>query len=149
MTRDELLALADRVEAMAGPDRETDKRIKAAIYGGAVWKSPFNGEWCLYREWSDDPKKGRVFERPHSISHDAWTNDNYTASLDAAMTLVPDRDTVVDEKLRLEVYTKPGVLPDHVRASAWVPGAARVYAATPAVALAAACLRAHAAALGE
>jgi len=78
--------------------------------------------------------RGRLFNAPH-----------YTASLDVAATLVPPGDYATGELYRLEAYSTNGVLvPTHVRASAWVPGAPRAYAATPAMALTAACLRARA-----
>jgi hypothetical protein len=70
----------------------------------------------------------------------------YSSSLDAAMTLVPEdagRDAA-DERFRLESWTTSGVHAPHVRATAWVAGARRVYAATPALALCAASLRAMA-----
>lgn len=86
-TESELIALAERCEAATGPDRELDLCVKAAVYGGSAMVSPFNGEWCLYREATEDPRKGRVLERPRSISHATWIADAYTASLDAAMTL--------------------------------------------------------------
>jgi hypothetical protein len=69
----------------------------------------------------------------------------YTASLDAAMTLVPEDADAGGERFRLEHWNGSGVHAAHVRASAWVAGAARVYAATPALALTAAALRARAA----
>ena len=51
----------------------------------------------------------------------------YTASLDAAMALVAD-----GKLISLETYDDNGVYPEHVRASAWVQGAPRQFAATPA-----------------
>lgn len=67
-----LLELAERVEAAMGPDRELDFYIWAALNGVTEITDPAegrdaNGEWHLY---------GFV--------------DPYTASLDAAMTLVPE-----------------------------------------------------------
>ncbi|MBM3333392.1 hypothetical protein FJY63_01905 [Candidatus Sumerlaeota bacterium] len=73
------------------------------------------------------------------------TVPRYTRSLDAAMTLVPDNADAAGERLRLEAYNSHGVLAPHVRASAWVAGAPRAYAATPALALCAAALRVRAA----
>ena len=65
----------------------------------------------------------------------------YTASLDAAMSLVPSGCS----EWNVEGWSAPGAIqPAHVRATAWVSGAARVYAATPALALTASCLRARA-----
>lgn len=63
----ELDALADRVEALAGPDRETDVVIGRAR--GLVYPDgPSGGQWG-----------GSFSPCPY-----------YTASLDAAMTLVPE-----------------------------------------------------------
>ena len=66
-TSSSLLALAERVEGLDGPDREVDCRIWAALNGGGfdtyAAVVPDFGQWrALY----------------------------YTASLDAAMTLVPE-----------------------------------------------------------
>jgi hypothetical protein len=58
MNRDELLALAERVEALTGPDRETDYEVLRAVDERAKITGPVTG----------DPR--------------------YTASLDAAMSLV-------------------------------------------------------------
>lgn len=67
MNRDELLALADRVEALTGPDRETDKAILLTL--GYSWRGM--AYW-----FHDDSRQ--------------WKGDtHFTASLDAAMSLVP------------------------------------------------------------
>jgi hypothetical protein len=145
----ELLRLAERVEQARGPNRELDVRIKAALFGAVPLVSPFNGEWCLYRPGTTDARIGKSFERPFRVSHESWTSDRYTASLDAAMTLIPSEANSAGEVWRAESYSDPGVIAPHVRASAWVSGAARVYAATPALALTAAALRARAALEGE
>ena len=71
--------------------------------------------------------------RPKDIRADA-----FTASIDAALTLVPE-----GALLSIDTYDGPGVYPEHVRASAWVRGAPRCFAATPALALAAAALKAR------
>jgi hypothetical protein len=85
--REELLALAARVEALTGPCRETDAEIAVALRDGVnlpYWAIDWDGEW-----WSTI--KGSVVllhsdgrQGPHFTSRD------YTASLDATMTLVPD-----------------------------------------------------------
>lgn len=114
--RDALLALADRVEALAGPDREVDAIIQRALGDDTT------GHWFADR-------------------NGAWVTDAlapiYTASLDAAMTLAPNA-----YRVRL------GRLEDG-RGSAWVypptAGPADEWArlaATPALALCAASLRA-------
>lgn len=88
----ELLALAERVEAATGPDRELDALIAIEMFDGGA-------------DHLDDP---RDVTRARSviISHGArpgnfevvgfsgvslQTAADYTASLDAAMTLVPDQ----------------------------------------------------------
>jgi hypothetical protein len=64
------------------------------------------------------------------------------AYLDAAMMLVPDgaHQIVGGVRFSVECWAERGscVHPPHVRATAWVPGAERTYAATPALALCAA-----------
>lgn len=71
----------------------------------------------------------------------------YTSSLDAALTLVPEVNPEIEygERVKIDVWDSNGVYPAHVRASAWVIGARRCYAATPALALCAAALRSRAA----
>lgn len=90
MTRETLLQLAYRCEAARGADRELDILIKAAVYGGLALQSPFNGEWCVYAPITDDPRTGKLLQRPHSVPHVIWQADNYSASIDAAATLVPE-----------------------------------------------------------
>ena len=61
----------------------------------------------------------------------------YTASIDAALMLVPE-----GVLWSAEAWDTNRVYPAHVRASAWVLGALRSYAATPAIALCITALRA-------
>lgn len=134
MTRaDELLALAAKVEALTGPDRELGAAVMM-LAGG-------------YRDIFGDRN---LFDRGND---GYWTLEGEgeypalpdpTASLDAAMTLVPEA-RFSEEDFRIERWNSSGVHPEHVRASAWVAGAPRVYAATPALALTAASLKARAA----
>lgn len=131
-----LLALAERVERHSFDGRwdmvtDRSRELNEAI--AVAQDLPLTQEL-------GDPALGNYRRVPARVQ-------NYVGSLDAAMLLVPEADTVAGEKFRLEVYLKPGVLPAHVRASAWVPGAPRVYAATPALALTAASLRARAGAM--
>ena len=116
-----LLALADRVEAATGPDREMDAEIAFAVgwrkSRGEWWKPP-GGEWGLVLP-------------------------TFTASLDAALSLVP-------EGWRWSVdFTQRAPYQDCGRADLYAPGSGYkpadvqdVYAATPALALTAAALRA-------
>ena len=84
----------------------------------------------------------------------AWFKANVTrftqlidaeAYLDAAMMLVPEgaHQIVGGVRFSVECWAERGsyVHPPHVRATAWVPGAERTYAATPALALCAAIAR--------
>ena len=70
MTRATLLALADRVEALTGPCRETDERVGMGI---GLKRTMRVGHECLGTD--------RVV--PVMCPH-------YTASLDAALSLVPE-----------------------------------------------------------
>ena len=82
--------LIEKLERADGPSRELDAALKANFYGGVPMLSPFNGNWCVYRDGASDPRKDRVMERPRHVPHEVWANDRYTASIDAAMTLVPE-----------------------------------------------------------
>lgn len=109
---DNLLDLAERVERATGPDRELDADIALAT----GWKHRSGADWHRVLEW----------ERP------AWT-----ASLDAAMQLVPEGM----ERRVLNICSS-----GQTRALIYYNKAMRYCsgdAATPALALTAACLRAH------
>ena len=83
--RDALLALADRVEACAGPDREVDAEIFRAI-GAPV---PFQFANKLVALTFDAGERAYFAD----VSEDLrvrYSPPTYTASIDAAMTLVPD-----------------------------------------------------------
>lgn len=85
-----LLALAERVEALAGPDAETVAQIRCAVFapsGAYVQQSSINGAWCIYDGQSRDGRP-RTWEAT-KLSHTQRLGD-FTASLDAAMTLVPE-----------------------------------------------------------
>ena len=104
--------LIARIEAATGPDREIDRAIMELL--------------CLAPDYAAD-WGGRGFERPAPFA--------YTASIDAALTLVPDghdkwavsgRNAAVVQSSNKEVT--------HAE---WM------YAATPALALCAAALKAR------
>lgn len=80
MERDELIAALERAE---GPSEELDARILSAIYApdAVVRQSPFNGAWCLYKDGSERLVDGSNIPR---------RDKNYTSSIDAALTLVPE-----------------------------------------------------------
>lgn len=79
--RDELIALAERCEAATGPDRALDATIVATVRIGT------EHEWAYkHPAWISD-SSGRVHLEKNGPSFSAAA---YTASLDAAMTLVPE-----------------------------------------------------------
>lgn len=82
MTRATLLALADRVEALTGPCRETDAEICRAI----GWRNR-DGFWWEPAEVEIARKKRQSI---YGFPSYGKSIPGYTASLDAAMTLVPD-----------------------------------------------------------
>lgn len=119
----DLMELAAKIEAAAGPDRELDKAIALALFD---------------REEADVP--GFI----HAGAREAYvdllertvTGARFTASLDAAMTLVPEA-----AGFSVQHMGHPCL------AFVQMPGHAEVSsdAATPALALCAAALRARAA----
>jgi hypothetical protein len=83
-----LLALAERCEAATGPDRELDIAICVAI------------DW-RYDDWEEGERTAREMAARHGMAwlvsrsvegyNSTWRHlPRYTASLDAAMTLVPE-----------------------------------------------------------
>ncbi len=108
--------LIARIESADGPSRELDEAIERAV-----------GRYTAFQHYTlgDDDTPDYVPTR-------------YTASIDAALTLVPD-----GALWSAETWDTNGIYPKHVRASVWVQGAPRCYAATPALALAAAALKAR------
>lgn len=85
--REELLRLAERCEAATGPDREIDGAIDRLFN-----KRPKHGDydpgeravWRVKDGWSGLLVRGDGFARG------SFCAAEYTASLDAAMTLVPE-----------------------------------------------------------
>lgn len=136
--RADLIALAERCEAAAGPSEEERQLVIDA------YNLCFPHELTLSdAERGDD--KTRYNRIIHRVRFGNCINIDYKrASLDAAVMLVPDSTGDAGEHYRLEAYNSSGVLAAHVRASAWVPGAKRAFAATPTLALTAAALRARA-----
>jgi hypothetical protein len=97
---DELEALAERVEALTRPDREVDAEVALAfgyvrdefcctnINGsserGLLWFPPY---------FTADDKAGAISEYRSSVAANFWPESDppaFTASLDAAMSLVPE-----------------------------------------------------------
>jgi len=124
MTHDEL---AERIEALEGPCKETDAHIRRAILGKPnawVEQSRFNGAWCVFDGTRD--AKGRW-----RLANDGGSKP-FTASLDAAMALVPEGWDYTIRKRHVELR--------HPVQRAFDTGAT---GATPALALCAAALRAR------
>ena len=122
-----LLALADRCEQAAGPDRELDQDITKLLVP--------NNARHIYRS-----RRGWSFFVSDSGKGIEWLeNQPYTASLDAAVTLVPE-GCGYDFGKNLLGYAWGGItMPDH--------NEVETSAATLALALCAAALRARAAML--
>ena len=134
-----LTALASRCEAAEGPSRELDAEITVALTEGAtgVERPPLDG-------LTDEPQAGWLltFDTPRPWTERWVCVPAYTASLGAALTLVPEgRDwsmwTVLGRCMASVAHAQP---------AAWVPHHAK--ARTPALALCAAALRARPAEAG-
>lgn len=134
MTRAEMLELAERVEQASGPERDLDAEIALAITGNTAQLSEGgNMIWCggwhsVLADLPAVPWSGR------------WVQvARYTASLDAALTLVPDTHCwalFVGRLATQAAYWRRAE--DESAATTWV------VAATPSLALCAAALRARA-----
>jgi hypothetical protein len=83
MNREELLALAERVEALTGPDREVDLEVILASGTHVLERRGRDKKAWLYEAGSD-------FRRldPSPYSYGVFGLPRFTASLDAAMSLV-------------------------------------------------------------
>jgi hypothetical protein len=130
-----LLALAERCEQADGPDRELDAEIEACLTSRVT--HPLAPGWTFEAqncEW----KLARLAEIKF-ISRASRPAPHYTASLDAAVMLVPE-GCGYDFGKNLLGYAWGGVtMPDH--------NEIEISADTPALALCAAALRARAAML--
>lgn len=144
-----LLALADRVEGATGADRELDGSIGWAIGRFDHFRHGFDTTVSFYR--IDDysraeihvvgPKGGRVIYTDSDLPA-------YSASLDAAMGLVPEGDSFT---VGQNVHHKHWVASVNYLGEDGAPHSrSNSYSsASPALALTAAALRARAAMLGE
>jgi len=131
-----LIALAERCEQASGPDRELDRDIGFAALG---WKTYQHGEFSLIRghdgeSWADHPGSTYTF---------------FTASIDAALTLIPD-DCALDQLGTWEHHHLQALGPWYAiirdpRAK-FMMNPRSDHTATPALALCAAALRARASA---
>ena len=129
--RETLAALVARCEAATEADRQLDADISVTIYGGEiVWKQSVTGEAWPHRRYASKAHIGGFGRAPV---------EPVTASLDAAVTLVP-------EGWRWEVHWQ-----SESRSAALVQPFGQVHwatlrqasADTPALALCAAALRAR------
>lgn len=125
MTAKELRALADRCEAATGPDTTIDAKISYAI---------------VVKDWEK-----------HDPRWDSYTWPAYTASLDAALTLVPGGRPWEEDGWHWSLNNHEGMTThydgeqDNSRPWRCAMGSyIEVDAATPALALTAAALRARA-----
>ena len=148
-----LLALAERVEALAGPDRDVDARVRYAI---DAREYPGGEAFTLVEATDDHPAFEHVTRAGllQQVARDG--SARFTASLDAAMTLVPEGHTIQLSDWDAAVLREKGawqaiVLPMGARGamSQFTFSNRCDHAATPALALTAAALRAHAAIAGE
>lgn len=129
--KDDLASLIDRVEAAEGPDRELDAAIWLLVTPGATRRES--------RFMHRASGKEQVIDETREANGRLIVVLAYTASIDAAMTLVPDLGEIDGRRFDLYNFEKHAT--------------ARVYsdedtdrkatAATPALALVAACLRAR------
>lgn len=131
----DLLELAERCEKAEGPDRELGREVLLACGWRKTQAGHFLGPIFL---WSS-PDWASSFDDDRFHRHDP------TASIDAALTLVPD-GTGHDPFWMLKASNPNN--PSGCRAEIWAKDVSRPFrgkAATPALALCAAALRARAA----
>jgi len=139
--RSKLLALAEAVEKLTGPERETDARIAHAIKWR--WDDWVEGDLCI-----ESYSVEAVIDRVQKNSHNSiWLYlPRFTASLDAAMTLViKDRDWMVDNFDGPASERRHSATVFHERGKPYDEYSG--HGANPALALCAAALRAQAEAL--
>ena len=82
---EELIAALERA---TGPSPELDAKIGATLFAGEgayAAKSPFNGEWCVYKG-VDRNGREKLYEN-RSVPHALWIGA-YTVSIDVAVALV-------------------------------------------------------------
>lgn len=122
MNKHELTALAERVEQAEGPSRKLDAEICRALdlAGGNPILAPGMNGWLVGSKDNPNPVKAPA----------------YTASIDAALTLVPEGSPMElhIRSITTDAYVWPDDREDGIRGNA----------ATPALALVAAALRSQA-----
>jgi len=99
-----MTTLADRIEGLAGPDREVDFEILAS-QGWVLEKRGKDRQEWWYKDGVD--KRYSCYEYTHGYDAPPC----YTASLDAAMTLVPKRKGKNDTLWNAEEWGGNGIYP--------------------------------------
>lgn len=143
----ELIKLAERFEQASGPDRELDYRIGYALgwrFNGFEWpgRQSCDQEELSDQQFADLDMMAGGWKRP---DQDEWpypgTNNNvvprWSSSIDAAMTLVPEGQLFIlysDGSCEIGPQPTDGSIMQPV---------AKAEAATPALALCSAALRAR------
>ena len=129
-----LLALAERCEQAAGPDRELDVAIARAL----DWKPLYRDDYSKW--WPPAAVEDSRARKRSILHHPTQPLPKFTASLDAAVTLVP-------EGWKWWIDSSPFGRCWLVADDQIIDKAQSEKCATPAVALCAAALRARAAML--
>lgn len=133
----ELLALAERCEKATRPDAYADYLIHAHVMG---WRIPDELNcftWCVgenYQFGHPDDERRAIYISENDLP-------NYTLSLDAAMSLVPEGDHVVLSSIHPDEEVMDGRW--HALVGAPESTVDPSHGATPALALCAAALRAQ------
>jgi hypothetical protein len=135
---DETLKLAERCEQAAGPDRELDAIISATLDGYTAIEERHGGWIVATGKGVMERSLGLIDPGKHSRNFTPQHHDTpaYAASLDAAMTLVPEGMLWTVEQWA------NGATASVARTRPYESGK-RYHAATPALALCAAALRAR------
>lgn len=127
-----LMELASRVESATGADRELDALIEVAI---GAWPNTFEAE----QSGTDEDEWSVVEREPGGRKVDRFRPERFTASLDAALTLL-----LPAQRLRGFGEGKSGRWAADIACRDTRRGLAIGQGATPALALTAAALRARA-----
>lgn len=148
--REKPLALAERVENAAGPDRKLDAEIAACVRAGL----PSRCDWAFkFPKWEGEHGGlVRVIGNVNGNGNDIagrFTAPIYTKSLFAAMTLVPEGWFIYDVGERVKPIIYRGDQHNHIDFWAEVQHRQggflqKAFASTPALAITAAALRATA-----
>jgi hypothetical protein len=131
--KDGLIALAERVEALTGPDRGLDLAVILASGSHVLERRGRDRKEWLYKVGASNCNR----LDPDCYSYGPFALPRFTASLDAAMSLVPEG----------AIFVVMRAVDGLIYAS--LDGERPICAATPALALTAAALRAIAETEGE